>query len=253
MASTDLLRKIRIALTPRDHLLRTTLANGAVVLGRNRAGFGGRGVYVMRDEIEKELVFVDRFLGSEGVFVDVGANTGVYTLKVAKHFANRGTVIALEPFLETLVVLQKSVELNGFTNVRLRNVCAGSHTHSGELWLNRAKPNSFSLNRFDSQAKSVSTLIVSIDDLLRWEGVSRLDYLKIDAEGAEDEILSGARDSVARFRPIVQAEVTVSSVSTSLPDYVPLTTEGSPNLLFVPLEHRKLPIIKGLGWRNAVA
>lgn len=250
MAFTGFFRKIRIALAPRNGFLRTTLANGAVVLGRNRAGYGGRGVYLMRDMIEKELAIVDQLLDDEGVFLDIGANTGVYTIKVAKHFANRGTVIALEPFLETLAALKKSVDLNGFTNVRLRNFCAGSHTQSGELWLNNAKPNSFSLSRFDSQAKSVSTLIVSIDDLLAWEGVARLDYVKIDAEGAEDDILAGARGSIRRFRPIVQAEVTVKRVSAALPDYLPLTTEGSPNLLFVPIEHQKLPVIRSLGWSD---
>ena len=51
----QILRKIRLALTPRTAFLKTTLSNGVVVYGRNRAGYGGRGLYVFRESIEPEF------------------------------------------------------------------------------------------------------------------------------------------------------------------------------------------------------
>ena len=42
------MRKVRVALTPRNRLLKSKLANGAIVCGQNRPGFGGRGVYIFR-------------------------------------------------------------------------------------------------------------------------------------------------------------------------------------------------------------
>lgn len=61
-------RKVRVASTPRSWFLKTKLSNGAVVYGRNRAGYGGRGVYIFRDLIEPEFQQLENFLGSSGVF-----------------------------------------------------------------------------------------------------------------------------------------------------------------------------------------
>jgi hypothetical protein len=80
------LRKVRMALTPRSFLLKSKLSGGVVVLGQNRKGSGGRSVYLSRDSIEPQLEHLERLLGSLGsdpVFVDVGASTGIYALKAA--------------------------------------------------------------------------------------------------------------------------------------------------------------------------
>ena len=130
------------------------------------------------------------------MFVDVGANTGIYTLKAAKHYSagGDGVVVALEPFPDVLATLHHNVQANGFTNVRLRNFCASDQTRPAKLWMNFNKPNSSSLFQRDQNALCLSTLIVSLDDLFSWEGLNRLDYLKIDAEGAETEVLTGGED-----------------------------------------------------------
>ena len=51
----QILRKIRVALTPHTAFLKTTLADGLIIYGRNRAGYGGRGIYVYRESIEPEF------------------------------------------------------------------------------------------------------------------------------------------------------------------------------------------------------
>src|SRR5215212_6714164 len=90
-------RQVRVALTPRNGMLKATLSNGAVVYGRNRAGFGGRAVYIYGDRYEPEFEHLDSFLDPTGVFIEVGANTGKHSIKAAKHFGDKGVVIAIEP------------------------------------------------------------------------------------------------------------------------------------------------------------
>ncbi|MFM6079807.1 MAG: FkbM family methyltransferase [Dolichospermum sp.] len=136
-----LLRKIQVVLTPKTKFLQTKLANGAIVYGKNTQGFGGRGIYIYRDAIEPEFEHLEKFLDTEGVFIDVGANTGIYTIKAAKYFNNKGTVLAIEPFPDVFATLFQSIQINEFTNVRLRNFCAGEHTGTGTLWMNHNKPN----------------------------------------------------------------------------------------------------------------
>lgn len=244
------LRKLRVALTPQRCLLRTTLSNGALVYGKNRAGFGGRGIYIFRDALEPELAHLDELLPVGGVLIDVGANTGVYSLKAARHVGPAGTVVAVEPFPDVLATLLHSVQANGFTNVRLRNFCAGESTAAATLWLNTGHPNMFSLVQRDTQAACLSTLTVALDDLFDWEGLTRLDYVKIDAEGAEQQVLSGARRILARFRPIIQVEILLGEAALSLPDYAVFAAPESPNKIYIPQENAKAGLPERWGWRR---
>jgi FkbM family methyltransferase len=246
----NFMRKIRISLTPKEWFLKTTLSNGLVIYGKNRAGFGGRGIYLYRDSIEPEFQHLEEFLDCNSVFVDVGANVGIYTLKAAKCLDKSGVVLALEPFPDILATLAHNVQANGFTNVRLRNFCAGKHTEHAMLWMNSNKPNSFSLVKIDNEASSLSTLTVSLDELFGWEGLERLDYLKIDAEGAEEQILIGAAKILAKYRPIIQLEVTINDVLPFLTEYSIFRASGSPNRIYIPNESTKIHLPKKLGWEQ---
>lgn len=245
-----MMRMLRVALTPREWLLRSKLSNGAIVYGKNRPGFGGRGVYLHRDSIEPELLYLNQFLDSTGVFVDVGANTGIYTLKAAKHFDSKGMVLAIEPFPDVLATLHYSVQRNGFTNVRLRNICLGDCTETRTLWMNFGTPNSFSLMKREASALPFSVLMVSMDHLFEWEGLDRLDYLKIDAEGAEAEILKGASQVIEKYRPIIQVEIIIKNVTIQLKDYSIFHAPKSSNRILIPNEHPKINIPKQLGWKE---
>ena len=78
--------------------------------------------------------------------------------------------------------------------------------------------------------------------------LSRLDYLKIDVEGAESGILAGASGLIRQFKPIIQVEVIIDPVAT-LDEYVRCTYPGSPNCLLLPRGHRLLETCRRLGYR----
>ena len=241
------LKQVRAALTPRSALLRTRLQNGAVVEGYNRAGYGGRGVYVFGDSLEPELYSLQHFLSPGQVFVDIGANVGVFTVKAAKEVGNDGLVIAIEPCIETAFRLSQNVRVNRYSNVRIRNFCIARETQHARLHLNKDKPNSFGLVP-NGNADSVSVLSVSLDDLCRWENLERLDYLKIDAEGAETAVLEGGAETIRRFRPIIQVEVTICESSMGL-NYRRFSAPNSMNNVFIPAENANAIETAGkLGW-----
>jgi len=245
--SRQFLRKVRIALTPHSALLRTKLRNGALLEGYNRPGHGGRGAYLYGDSLEPELDSLQHFLGTGHVFVDVGANVGVFTVKAAKEVGNDGLVIAIEPFIETAMRLSHNVRANGYNNVRIRTFCVGRSTQSARLHLNKGKPNSYSLVP-EGIAESVSVLSVSLDDLCRWENLERLDYLKIDTEGAEKAVLEGGQQAIRQFRPIVQVEVTLGESRLSI-GYRRFTAPKSMNNVFIPAEKENaVATALKLGW-----
>lgn len=239
-----------MALTPRGWLLKTKLLNGAIIFGKNLPGFGGRGIYIYRDSIEPELLNLEKFLNSGGVFVDVGASTGIYSIKAAKHFGTNGTVLAVEPFLSVLATLHHSIQANGFTNVRLRNFCVGDHTGVRIFWENFKKPNLFSLIKRDPSSSPLSIFTFSLDDLIKWEDLDRIDYLKIDVEGAEQEVLLGAKSVIEKYRPIIQIEFAIKNFPVQLYNYSIFHAPNSPNKICIPNEHSKIEVPKQLGWEQ---
>jgi FkbM family methyltransferase len=244
------LRKLRVALTPRNWLLRTELDSGVVVYGKNRAGFGGRGIYIYREEIETEFQHFTKFLDVGAVFVDVGASTGIYTLLAAKHIGPNGIVLSIEPFPDVLDTLYHNIQANGFSNVRLRSFCIGAKTEVASFWMNAGRPNSYGLVQHDSEASATSMLSVALDDLFLWEGLERLDYLKIDAEGAEQMVLAGAATVLAKYRPVVQMEVNILDPTFDLPNYAVFRAPKSANKLYIPEESPYANIPIQLGWQQ---
>lgn len=114
--------------------------------------------------------------------------------------------------------------------------------------MNSAKPNSFSLVDKAEGAQGLSVLKVSLDDLFRWGKLERLDYLKVDAEGAEQEIFSGGAGTINNYRPIIQAEVTTKHFIAELPDYSIFQAPDGLNVVYMPNEHEKIHLPEKLGW-----
>ena len=145
------------------------------------------------------------------------------------------------------------MQANRLSTVRVRCLCAGAHTGVRTLWLNGERPNTFSLAERSGRVRGLSVLTVALDDLVRWEGLDRVDYLKIDAEGAEEEILTGARQTIERSRPIIQTEISTRRFLAVLPAYSVFQAGGSPNVVYVPDEHAKIEVPERLGWRRVTS
>jgi FkbM family methyltransferase len=131
----------------------------------------------------------------------------------------------------------------------IRNLCVGSRTEPTRLYMNRDKPNSFGLIP-EGTPEAIPVLCASLDVLCLWEGIKRLDYLKIDAEGAESMILKGGLISIARFRPIIQVEIMIES-PLAPEGYRRFAAQGTPNNLLVPAENTNaIATAEHLGWSS---
>src|SRR6267154_1333054 len=74
-------------------------------------------IYAFRDDYEPELLYLERVLSPGKVFVDAGANFGIYTLLASKIVGEGGRVISFEPSSRVFPFLQRNIALNGFKNV----------------------------------------------------------------------------------------------------------------------------------------
>jgi FkbM family methyltransferase len=246
------LRKVRVALTPRSWRLSTRLACGAMVCGQNRAGYGSRYIYIFGEAIEPEFEHLEKFLEPGGVLMDIGGNTGIYTIKGAQFFRQRGggTVVTYEPLPEMLAELQRNVQINHFDNIRLRSICLGEKPGAAEFWINFNRPAYSSLVGRDPSASRISTLVFRLDDVFPMENLNRLDYVKIDVEGAEAQVVAGARVTFEKYRPIIQMETGIKNAGLGLTDYTEWQSPGGPNKVCIPNGSPKNEVARQLGWKK---
>lgn len=246
------IRKVVCALLPRRVTLSRRLRDGTLVGGTNRAGYGGRGAFIFGDDIEPEFAVLDKILRRGDVFIDVGANSGIYSLKGARIVGGDGVVLSLEPNSDLLTVLKRNVGRNRLQNVRLRGLAAAEECREFRFFEIDNKPNSFSLVSRGDATASFSVLAVNLDSLVRWEGIGRVDVIKIDAEGAEDRVLAGADTIIREHQPVIIAEVTRNGLSKIPDGYRSFQLSGSPNKILVPAGHRLISLAADLEWADTV-
>jgi len=161
------------------------------------------------DWFEDELRFLRRFLRPGQVVIDIGANVGVYSLSLARCVGPGGAVWAFEPATEPAALLARSIELNATPWVRLQRQALSDHSGSG--WLHQ--PGRSELNTLVATPAGPTVTageaveITTLDACLDQHGWSRVDLLKIDAEGQEERILNGGQRFFATLAPLVLFEI----------------------------------------------
>jgi FkbM family methyltransferase len=140
-----------------------------------------------------DMMFTLRYLRPGDAFVDVGANVGFYSL-LASSVNGGAPVLALEPHPLASRRLRENALLNSFDNVRVRAVAAGSHKGSARLTADLVDQNRISESPEDS-GSTLSVPVVTLDAELATQGIDDVDVciVKIDTEGFESNVLSGAQ------------------------------------------------------------
>ncbi len=138
---------------------------------------------------------------NSGVFVDVGANVGKYTVKLGNQLKNKGTVIAVEPEPVNFKALQKNVKLNNLENVFLENVACSDSNGFAEFYIdvmgNYGGAHSL-IKKTKNKIKVKTRRLDHIIDKLKMENI---DLIKIDVEGAEANVLKGASNVLKKYHP----------------------------------------------------
>jgi len=121
------------------------------------------------------------------VFVDVGANVGGYSLWLASRLGSGGTIVAIEPDPELAARLRFNLGANHLEQVRVLETAVGAS--AGDAVLVRDTHNRGE-NRVEEAAPQGTPVglpvpVRTLADLLQEQGVTRIDALKIDIEGAE--------------------------------------------------------------------
>jgi FkbM family methyltransferase len=160
-------------------------------------GLHGAGPYGLEPGTRRTI---RRILAPGMSYIDVGAHIGLLTLAGARAVGEMGSVLAIEPTPETFELLSRTIAGNDLRkSVKALSVAAGSHAgrrrfHTGTVLGHNSfyRPEDHASDRLASE---IDVDVARLDDLV--SAGTRVDLVKIDAEGAELEILAGMRRIVA--------------------------------------------------------
>jgi len=242
-------KKLTVFILPNSIILNSKFKDGTMVSGLNKSGYGGRGVFIFGEELEPELKLLSHIINKGDIVIDVGANVGVYTMKAAKIVGNDGLVIALEPFPRIADMNLRNALKNKFSNIRLRVCCVSDKVGNQNFWMKKNRPNEFSLIQF-AEADCYNSRVVTIDSLVEEENLERVDFIKIDAEGSENQILNGSLKTLSKFKPIILTEILITQNPIIPPGYLMLKYKDSFNVLLVHQDSIRLEDLLKVGFRE---
>jgi FkbM family methyltransferase len=160
--------------------------------------------------VEFEFLLLSQFLKEGSIFFDVGVNKGSYLYQANKIISEKN-IYGFEPH----PVLFKKIkhlfpkihafnlalsDVQGMLKFKVPYVGKCEFTGRGTLNINYKEVDETSCRIFDVQTDT-------LDNFIRNHKISRLDFLKIDVEGSELNVIRGGRNSLEKFRPILLVEV----------------------------------------------
>lgn len=143
--------------------------------------------------------------------VDLGGHIGVFSVLAAKHAIN-GTVYAFEPMKDNYEVLLSNVKLNELENVVAENIAVSKESGESKLYLSSqesAKKVGYITgghSLFPSKERDETILVETetLDSVVKRLGISSINYLKIDTEGSEFDILyTASKGTLDKIQKIV--------------------------------------------------
>ncbi|MBF2077376.1 MAG: FkbM family methyltransferase [Synechococcales cyanobacterium T60_A2020_003] len=176
-------------------------------------------VLAQGDWFEDELTFWRHHLQPGMVVIDVGANVGIYTFSAAKQVGSTGKVFAVEPFSACVHRLQETRRVNQLDWVHICPGAASNRSGKARLGLDKASElNQIIADDANPSVQFEEVQCFTLDELVEKEQLTRLDWLKIDAEGHEIQVLEGSHSLLTQFRPNILYENIAGAIhKTNLP------------------------------------
>ena len=170
---------------------------------------------------DNEINFVKKNLGEGDIFLDVGANVGLFSLYASKAVGKSGKVIAFEPTPKIYERLEENIELNHLKNIEtypiaISNEIGTTNFHIAEngydAWNSIANLNQL------GEANIAEVACTTLDDFIETEKVdiNRIKLIKIDVEGWELPVLQGCKNLLMQAKNMMlMVEFTDENLASS--------------------------------------
>jgi FkbM family methyltransferase len=187
-------------------VLRGPLRGTRLALGSIPGPSKGASVYAGFTEPFQSRLMVEK-IAPQSVFFDIGANIGFYTILASRLTGPGGTVCAFEPVMRNLAFLHRHIKAAGCENVTIISAACSNQPGIARFDFGENPAVGHLSPSGDRDAASIFrngafVPTITIDTFVTSTGL-RPDSMKIDVEGAEYEVLQGARCTITELRPIL--------------------------------------------------
>jgi FkbM family methyltransferase len=175
----------------------------------------------LQDEFDRELMNLGELtLPKNPVIVDIGANVGVISFYLAKKYPD-AKIYAYEPHPSNYKNLVKGIAENGINNVFPFNKAVLEESGlEVEIYLDEENSGASSIYYPSSGSATVET--ISLPDIVKENGIEKIDYLKIDCEGAEFDILE-------KTEALYRGEIPIGEIFVEIHSF--MQSEGERNII----------------------
>lgn len=143
------------------------------------------------------------------VILDIGANTGIYTL-VAQTLNPAAEVHCFEPIPGVVRLLERNIHRNHFPS-RIHPIGLSNYTGEAKIYLAKGTDFAYSVtvnkNFLQQEADELTIAVKTLSDVIEEERIDRIGLMKIDVESHEAEVLEGMGHYLKAFRPTIFIEV----------------------------------------------
>jgi FkbM family methyltransferase len=191
------------------YFLNTRVATIQYGLAKGMKRRGGIGIlaFFLKKQNKEEIFFKSMDFSNKTVY-DIGANFGEFTLFLAKATAPNGHVISFDPIQQNCDAIADNLSLNNLHNVNIIQKGVGSHKESRTFMVDPDATQQASFNeeiKKSIQGKShvleIMFEIDSLDSIIADQKLPVPDFVKIDVEGFELEVLQGMTNTLHKIKP----------------------------------------------------
>ena len=135
--------------------------------------------------------------------IEGGANIGSHTIHLAQLVGDEGVVYAFEPQRLVFQLLAGNIAINGLTNVYCEHKALSDNFGTIKVpVLDNTKVHNWGGVSLEHTTQGEDVEVITLDSL----NLQRCDFIKLDVEGMELNVLKGARELIRKFQPIIYAE-----------------------------------------------
>jgi len=161
------------------------------------AGSSIHGCWLGSYEYEKRKLF-EKVVEKGSIVFDIGAHVGYYSLLASALVGPKGKVFAFEPLPRNVSYLKRHIALNRITNIEVLEIAVSDN--NGTMKFKEGDANSMG---HLSETGPILVKTNSLDALISKQRIPVPDYIKIDVEGAELEVLNGANSLLTNYHPTI--------------------------------------------------
>jgi len=159
-------------------------------------------------------LIISKILKEGMVCLDIGGNIGYYVLLESKIVGKTGKVIAIEPSPINFDCLKKNIQLQNGNNVFAYNMAAGDKDSNVRFLIYEGAGNSCMVVPDGEVSKwpgkLISVPIRMMDTFLTEIDVEKIDFIRMDVEGYEKNVIAGLKNTIQKSKPVIHVEVHVN-------------------------------------------